>query len=112
MFSFAVKPSVALKPVAEVEGNNYLVGHENEQMTIECDIIGGTLPVTAHIYINGESRPSRTLPNTNQLYTFFLEPRYHLSHVNCTVWNEAGIAESRYEIFVLSSKYSKHIFFR
>lgn len=105
MFCFAVKPNIALKPIDEIHGNSYLVGHEYEDMTIECDIIGGTLPVTAHIYINGESRPSKTLPNTNQQYTFFLEPRYHLSRVNCTVWNDAGVAVSQHQIFVVSSKY-------
>lgn len=105
MLYFAVKPAVELKPIDTVDNAKYLVGHEYEEMTIECDIVGGTLPVTAHIYIDGESRPSKTLPNTNQQYTFFLEPRYHLSRVNCTVWNDAGVAVSQHQIFVLSSKY-------
>lgn len=105
MLYFAVKPKVELKPIDKVNETEFLIGHENQEMTIECDIVGGTLPVTAHIYIDGESRPSKTLPNTNQQYTFFLEPRYHLSRVNCTVWNDAGVAVSHHQIFVLSSKY-------
>lgn len=106
VFYLSVQPVVELKPVELIDGRNYLVGKEYEEMTIECALLKGTLPVTAHIYINDESRPSKTLSNTNQQYTFLLEPRHHLSYVKCCVRNDAGSADIVYQLYVLSSKYS------
>lgn len=104
MISFSVKPGVALNPAKKVNGQEYLVGHEYEDITINCVITNGTPPFTIDLYIDGEKRPSTTLPNYSQQLIFLLEPRHHLSRVNCTVNNEAGTVSIGYPLFALSRK--------
>lgn len=105
---FSVPPSVEIGPTGVIEGKQYIIGEEGNELSIDCRSTSGSLPQTVTLYMDDVIVPTIALSSRHQQYKIKLENRHHLTTAICFGGNDAGVTEVQHKVYV-TSKYVEKI---
>lgn len=94
--------SLALLPERIIDGESYVTGIEAQNLTLLCDVNGGTAPFATTLHINNQVVPHITITRRRVCYKFIVSERDHRASVRCSAQNEVGDIILIRPLFVLS----------
>lgn len=99
---YADRCEVSLQPTREVKQQLYVIGEENTNLTVHCNINKGRLQQTVTMYLNDKQVVAERKSSFLYKYTLPLGASHHFSKINCSVSQKYCKSQKGLKIFVTS----------